>query len=882
MPPISEFVRRLRPTETSGVSDADLLLRFAERRDEAAFELLVWRHGGMVHGTCRRILGRSADVDDAFQITFLTLARRAGTIRGGAALPGWLHRVARRAAGRVKSTARRTERTGGAVPEPAVEPTFPDDLRPVLDEEIDRLPEKLRSAFVLCHLEGVTNESAAERLGCPHGTVLSRLARARERLRDRLTRRGVALSALPVMAVATPPSAAAAVARAAVAFVNGSGQLVIPARVISITHGLARAMWLTQLRPVALALLAVVGVGLATAVSLSGDRPTPSDEARPAAAADPDGRPVDPKKQRPNAAAPADGFTGVASATGTYKRPLLIVDGKRYELKASDRADATVAETLAKFSKGDTTAYTAKGVLGAVNGNDGLFVDAIVPAAAARAPTFNVREFGAKGDGLADDTPAIQTAINAAVKTVGGGTVLFPKGTYLLNSAYPSSHPWAFHNLVIDSNVTLVGETGAKLLQGPKGRHPLPKGAEGVRNTVLAFGADHEVIRFQNPKYNGGFYDLQGTRAESRAVALKAAADAAKFRPGDYVAIYGTTTGDVIPTETGQVVTVNAATGELGLKDPLTRAFKTPSIANVTKVATTNVGVKNLTVEGSEPLTVTETFGFTAEGCRFVNDTSIGGKNVIDYNLNTLNGFRFLRNEFTAIGPGHAVMEMTQRNSRHGAWEGNTFEIVQGGMGEYAADVRFTNNTFKLHPNAKTSVGLMIGGKDIVFRKNTVTSGNIPAGEGWGALLVDCVGPGYERYVGNVRIADNTFTYQGDGNNCVHLVAADTSFTGNTVNVKGSALGVRAEGPPLQVLAIKDNKFSMGTGAGILIASTREDGSTVTGNTITGSGKYAIYVASPAKPNAGKHVIHGNTVTGYREGLFIDLKLHPGAVLTGK
>ena len=91
---------------------------------------------------------------------------------------------------------------------------------------------------------------------------------------------------------------------------------------------------------------------------------------------------------------------------------------------------------------------------------------------------FNVNDFGAKGDGAADDAPAIQSAINAATKNAGGGTVVFPKGTYLLNSAYPSRHPWAFHNLVIDSNVMLVGETGAKLLQGPKGRQPLPKGAE--------------------------------------------------------------------------------------------------------------------------------------------------------------------------------------------------------------------------------------------------------------------------------------------------------------------------------------------------------------------------------------------------------------------
>jgi hypothetical protein len=115
-----------------------------------------------------------------------------------------------------------------------------------------------------------------------------------------------------------------------------------------------------------------------------------------------------------------------------------------------------------------------------------------------RPASFNVKDFGAKGDGVADDAPAVQSAINAATKSTGGGTVIFPKGTYLLNSAYPSRHPWAFHNLLIESNVTLVGETGAKLLQGPKGRHPLPERAEGVRNSVLAFGADHETIRFQN------------------------------------------------------------------------------------------------------------------------------------------------------------------------------------------------------------------------------------------------------------------------------------------------------------------------------------------------------------------------------------------------
>jgi hypothetical protein len=494
---------------------------------------------------------------------------------------------------------------------------------------------------------------------------------------------------------------------------------------------------------------------------------------------------------------------------------------------------------------------------------------------------FNVKDFGAKGDGIQDDTPAIQSAINSATARADGGTVFFPKGTYLLNSAVPSSHPWAFYNLQIESNVTLSGETGAKLLQGPKGRRPVPAGATGVRNSVLAFGADHEAIRFQNRALNGGFFALQATQASSTKVALKIRTESSKFRPGDYVAIYESTTGDVIPTETGKVAAVDASAGELGLKDPLSRPFLSPWIANVTRLATTKVGLKNLIVEGSEPLTVTETFEFAAEDCRFVNDTSIGGANVIDYNLNTLNGFRFIRNEFTSVGPGYAVMEMTQRNSRHGVWEGNTFDIVQGGMGEYAADIRFINNTIRLHPNARTNVGLMIGGKDIVFSGNRVScEGNITSGDGWGCLLADCIGPGYERYVGNIRITDNTFDGQADGNGCVNLAAPDTSFTGNTLRMKGSALGIHAEGPLPQSLTIKDNKLSMGSGGGILVASPRVDGSIITGNTITGSGAHAIYVASPPKPNAGKHVIYGNTVTGYRVELYLDRAFHPGAVLT--
>jgi hypothetical protein len=514
---------------------------------------------------------------------------------------------------------------------------------------------------------------------------------------------------------------------------------------------------------------------------------------------------------------------------------------------------------------------------GVIGGSEFRVGQASLPA---RAGGFNVKDFGAKADGIQDDRSAIQSAINAAAASPGGGSVFFPKGTYLLNSAVPSSHPWAFYNLQIESNVMLAGEAGARLLQGPQGRRPLPERATGVRNSVLAFGSDHETIRFQNPAMNGGFFALQATQASSAKVSLKNRADSSKFKPGDYVAIYESTSGDVIPTETGQVASVEASAGEIGLKEALSRPFPSPWMANVTRLATTNIGLRNLTVEGSEPLTVTEAFGFSAEDCRFINDTSIGGSNVIDYNLNTLNGFRFVRCDFTSVGPGHAVMEMTQRNSRHGVWEGNTFDIVQGGMGEYAADIRFSNNTFRLHPNARTNVGLAIGGRDIVFSGNRVSSGNITAGEGWGCLLADFVGPGYERYVGNIRIADNRFDGQADGNACVNLAAPDTAFTGNTLRMKGSAVGIHAEGPLPQSLRIKGNTLLMGSGVGILVASPRVDGSIITGNSIAGSGAHAIYVASPSKPNAGKHVIYGNTVSGYRGELFLDRALHPGAVLT--
>jgi RNA polymerase sigma factor (sigma-70 family) len=174
--------------------------------DEAAFELLVWRHGPMVLGACRRVLRHEQDAEDAFQATFLVLARNAGAIGKSASLAGWLYtvayRVALRARQRRAARGRPAALAAGATvadarPGPADLAAARED-RPQLEAEVARLPEKYRAAFVLCCLESKTTTEAAEVLGCPRGTVLSRLARAREQLRRRLSGRRVAPAALPL------------------------------------------------------------------------------------------------------------------------------------------------------------------------------------------------------------------------------------------------------------------------------------------------------------------------------------------------------------------------------------------------------------------------------------------------------------------------------------------------------------------------------------------------------------------------------------------------------------------------------------------------------------------------------------------------------------
>ena len=193
------------------LSDGGLLERYLagdeDRAAQEAFQALVERHGPMVLGICRHILNEEHDAEDAFQATFLVLAQKGGSIRNRTVLAGWLHEVAHRIAikARVSAVRRRTlERQAMAMSPTPIEPNRQDEaaawneLRPVLHDEVDRLPEKYRLPVILCYLEGKTNEEVADLLHWPVGTVKGRLSRARDLLRSRVAApRAGALGRLP-------------------------------------------------------------------------------------------------------------------------------------------------------------------------------------------------------------------------------------------------------------------------------------------------------------------------------------------------------------------------------------------------------------------------------------------------------------------------------------------------------------------------------------------------------------------------------------------------------------------------------------------------------------------------------------------------------------
>jgi RNA polymerase sigma factor (sigma-70 family) len=286
-------------------TDRQLLEAFAFRRDEAAFATLLHRRAALVWGVCVRILGHAQDAEDAFQATFLVLARKAGQVRWREDVGNWLHAVAVRTALKARAESVRRQRWERQVSEwpaaEAVRESGAEEIRPVLDEELSRLPEKYRAPFILHFLEGKTYAQAARALGWPEGTVATRLTRARELLRMRLGRRGL----VPAVALAAglssraAPAAPVALLQSTIeaAVVTGAGEVgagLVSARIAHLTRGVLKAMFLSKLKTAAGVVLVLCLLGAGAGLASRNGRAADAAAAAKAAAPDEPRRPGPP------------------------------------------------------------------------------------------------------------------------------------------------------------------------------------------------------------------------------------------------------------------------------------------------------------------------------------------------------------------------------------------------------------------------------------------------------------------------------------------------------------------------------------------------------------------------------------------------------------
>ena len=265
--------------EEAALADADLLRRFVRNQDSAAFSALLARHGPMVLGVCQRTLQSPAEMEDAFQATFLVLIRKAATLRQPDRLGPWLYGVALRISRKLRSQTRLGLAVVPEVIDPAsVEDSDRDAVRGMVDEAIHHLPAKYRESIVLCYLQGLTNQEAANQLGCPIGTIAIRLSRAREQLRRRLTRRGLAVSAAGLLssleALAFESVVPTSLSRMTIRLAD---TLSVPARVALLGEGVLRSMILEKWRWMVstITVLAFMAAGSSLIVQSNAEDPRP-------------------------------------------------------------------------------------------------------------------------------------------------------------------------------------------------------------------------------------------------------------------------------------------------------------------------------------------------------------------------------------------------------------------------------------------------------------------------------------------------------------------------------------------------------------------------------------------------------------------------------
>jgi RNA polymerase sigma factor (sigma-70 family) len=327
---VVQHLRRAALLQEGGLTDGELLGQFLADGNEAAFAALVRRHGSMVLGVCRRVLGHEADAEDAFQATFLVLIRRAAAVVPRDQVGNWLYGVAYRTALQAKGArARRQAKEGQVTPRPAAQDLLDEAAQrerlQLLDQELARLPQRYRVAVVLCDLEGKTHKEAARLLGCPEATLSTRLLRARKLLARRLSARGLAWASGTLALLLSGETARAGLpsplvsstVHAATAVAAGQAALVATP-IAALAEGVVKAMLLTRLK----ALVVVVALGLlALGVGLGQRRVQAERPAAPAGAGE---------KPAPRARGPAEGDTATLRRLEAVRWQLLRVEvGKR-------------------------------------------------------------------------------------------------------------------------------------------------------------------------------------------------------------------------------------------------------------------------------------------------------------------------------------------------------------------------------------------------------------------------------------------------------------------------------------------------------------------------------------------------------------------------
>jgi RNA polymerase sigma factor (sigma-70 family) len=346
-------IGNLQQYQVGGLTDGQLLARFVAVRDEDAFAALMRRHGPMVMSVCRRVLGNVHDAEDAFQASFLILARKAATVLRRGAVGSWLHTVAyNTAVEAVRANVRRRALQKEVIdmPQRQVAPAEIVDWRPLLDQELSRLSEKYRAALVVCDLEGKSRKEAAATLGIGEGTLASRLARGRAQLARKLSSRGVALSGAALAALVAAESASAHVpaalvistARVAALATIGHSALAgaISGPVVLLMEGVLKTMFLSKLKTIALLTLVLIAAASIAGVPMC--RLLASAAATPAVSS---GQSISVKH-----ASTKELTNGVLPAAWSLEADKKIVGSGKLETKMFDVADFSAVGASAAFN----------------------------------------------------------------------------------------------------------------------------------------------------------------------------------------------------------------------------------------------------------------------------------------------------------------------------------------------------------------------------------------------------------------------------------------------------------------------------------------------------------------------------------------------------